>query len=414
MNAELQKLVDEGIAVDNLAVWEIYRSRTSDEFSEDWSNLFERLRSPEFAASSAGVPTLDRRVEVDDFADDFDTSPEWAFAENCVRFTQEQSELIAQARKLAAVPEPTYFEIDFQSGDTLLPDVQSTRTVAWSLRTDSQVAMYLGDENRAFEDIVAIFGLSKNVDAVPCLVSRLAGIAVRRIGMQSLQNAIRLDLLRDDQLLEIDRLLTRYHDIDDRWQSLMIDEMSFHLPVFINPNLSMKTETFIPARGHDAVYFIDLMRRAAAIPCDDWSRLYHSSNELEMEFRQGLKSTLTSVDRIFTGVFMPPFETLAASLINDAQLHRQARIAIALRLYQHNHKKFPSTLGELPETVTALTPYGKKPFGYTCDDTQAVLWGFWLSPEQQQTLEQVPDTEQPNTDSSNDRQVVWRLDVHSK
>jgi hypothetical protein len=411
MQVELQRLANEGIVSDNQALSEIYLSRTSEEFSFEWESLFVVLQSPEFAASCSGVPVLDRTVDVDDFADDFDTSSQWQYAETCIRFTQEQSELIAEARRLAVEQQPTYFPIVFLSNETLLPEVQHIRTVAWLLRTDAQVAMYKMDRDRAFADIVALSELSKHVDSVPFVVSRLVGIAVRRLAMQSLQNAIRIDLFDDDQLRQIDGLVALYSNVDDRWKTLIVDEMSTNLPVFVNPNISMKTDTIIPARGHDAVYFIGLMRKARVIETEDWLRFYRSSIELEAELEQGIDSTAESVDRLLSGLFAPAFGSLAAALINDAQLHRQARIAIALRRYQHEQGSLPAELKSLPESIVALKPAGERPFGYAFERGRAVLWGFLLSPETLQTPMQVPDTTQANTASLNNRSVVWWIDM---
>lgn len=417
MQQELQQLAEEGIAFDNETISENYFNCTSEELSSEWASLLEKLQSPEFSASCSGVPVLDRSVEIDDFADDFDTSPQWPFAEPCIRFTQQHSELIAEARRLATDQQPAYFPIVFQSHETLLPEVQQIRAVAWLLRTDAQVAMFNRDRNRAFQDIVALSELSKHVDSVPFAVARLVGIAVRRLAMQSLQNAIRIDLLDDEQLVQIDRLVARYCSIGERWRTLIVDEMSTNLPVFMNPQIgrksgvNKKSGTLIPARGHDAVYFIQLMRKASEIHTGDLTRFYHSSLEIEAELDHDMHSAVANVDRILSGLFAPAFGAMAAALINDAQLHRQARVAVALRLYEHQHGGLPTELKALPEEVAALMPAGKKPFGYLLERERAVVWGFILAPETRQTPIQIPDTLQMNSASANNRSVVWWLET---
>ncbi len=413
MEVELAKLVEEGVAIDNQDVSERYMNNTSDEHTDRWSDVFAILSSPEFAASAAGVPVIDRSVTLDDFADDFDTSSNWQFAENSIRFTAEQNELIAQIHTLARERQPTYFPIVFQSTETLVPEVQSMRTVAWLLRTDAQVALHLGESDRACEDIVALFELSKHVDAIPFVIPRLVGVAVRKLALQSLQNAIRLDALSDEQLIKIDDVIAGYCEINDRWRTLMIDELSNNLPVFITPNMSMQTDTFIPARGHDAVFFIGLMRRAAAIPSDDWRQLYRSSVELEAELVESFRSTLGKVDHLLSGVLTPAFGSLATALINDVQMHRQARVAIAIRLYEHRHDSLPGTLADLPAEIAPMSPYGVAPFAFSSEYGRPALWGFWMSEEHQHTPHDIPSTDQPTTESLNNRAIVWWFDAGS-
>ncbi len=413
MEVELAKLVEEGIAIDNQTLSKLYFDRTSDEQTYHWIDVFAILRSPEFVASSTGVPVIDRSVVVDDFADDFDTSSDWQFAENSIRFTAEQSELIAQVHRLARWPQPTYFPIVFQSTETLLPEVQSMRSVAWLLRTDAQVALHLEESDRVCEDIVTLFELSKHVDAVPFVVSRLVGIAVRKLALQSLQKAIQTNALSAEQLVKIDNIIAGHCEINDRWRTLMIDELSSNLPVFITPNLTMQTDTFIPARGHDAVFFIGLMRRAAVIPSDDWRHLYRYSVELEAELEESIRSTLGKVDRMLSGLLTPAFSSLSMALINDSQLHRQARVAIAIRLYEHQHRSMPESLAELPAEVALINPYGDASFVYSSQHGRPVLWGFWMSKELQHTPYDIPITDQPTTESHNNRTIVWWFDVES-
>lgn len=410
MASKLHQLADDGFAIDNETISEQYASRTSNENTQQWIDVFAVRESSQFAESALGVPMLDGKVEIDDFADDFEMSNNWKYADACIRFTREQNDLIEQVRQLASDPTPVYFPIHFQSTETLLPEVQSCRDVARMIRVDAQVAIHLMDTDRAFKDLITLFALTKQVDAVPCVIPKFVGIAIRRMAIQILQRAIQLDLLTEQQLLEIDQIIKPHCDIGARWQTIMIDEMALSLPVFVNPGISMQFSKPIPARGHDAVYFIDLMRRAREIPTDDWQKLYTSTLELETEISKSVKS-IRKVDLILTGIVSPAFNAIAVGLINDSQLHRQARVAIAIRLYSHKHSELPSRLDQLPEYADGvLNPIGDRSFGYIVTNRQSVLWGFYFSKEQQQTPPTLPVTDQPNQESSRNRESVWWFD----
>ena len=407
MVSEIQKLNEDGFSVGNETSANRYLERTSQQNTEAWLQVFGACESDSFVASVTGVPALDRKVEIDEFADDFDTSIDWQFAEVCKRFTAEQTDLVEQIRSLASADQPVYFPIQFQSMQTLLPEVQSIRTVAWVIRIDAQVAIHLQDAERASRDILTLMSLSRTADAVPFTVSKLVGVAIRRMAMRALQDAIKVDLFSEQQLLEIDRVIEKNGDIGERWSVMMGDEMALSLLVFETPDLTMKAKKPIPARGHDAVYYIDLMRKAIEIPSDDWRVLFDLSLELESKLLSDTKSFPKQVDLILTGLLAPSFNAIATALINDSQLHRQARVAIAIRLYSRRHKELPSNLAMLPEELSALKPFGGLPFGYTIADRRSALWGFDVSNKQQQTPASLPITNQPNVDALRNRELVW-------
>ena len=414
MASEMQKLTDEGFATDNDTNSKAYLESTSDEKSLQWTRVFDACNSLQFMASASGVPILDRKLEIDDFADDFDTSANWSAADVCKRFTSEQKDLLEKVRELASDPTPTYFPIVFQSTETMIPEVQSTRTVAFVLRVDAQVAIHEKDADRAFHDVRTLFALSKHVDAVPFTVPKFVGIAIRRMAIRALQKAVQIDLFAEQQLNELDKILQPYCEIGDRWRVIMSDEMTTNLPVFENPGMSMRTKTRIPARGHDAVYFIHLMRRAIEIQTDDWLHLYQNAGKLENEMLADAKSLPKQVDLILTGILTPAFSSIAELQINESQLHRQARVAIAILLYSRRHNELPNSLSQLPDTVAALKPVGNLPFGYALVDRQSVLWGFEFSKEVQQTPSSLPVVDQPNALSLRNRALVWWFEAPTK
>jgi hypothetical protein len=347
---------------------------------------------------------------VDEFAEDFDITENWPHREPCVRFAEEQAQLIEFARRAATETQPVLFPIVFQSIETLLQEVQDVRSIAWILRIDAQVAIYQNDHDRAFRDIIALFELPKHVDQVPFFVSKLVGIAVRRLALQSLQVAIQHNILNEEQLRILDGKLDTFSNIDDRWKSLMIDELAVNLPVFIRPNIATRSEVEFPARGRDGVCFIGIMRKATSFQSDDWGQLHESAKNLDSERDRTFQGFKNSIDNTLTALLTPAFRSSAEALINDAQLHRQARVAIALRLYQLRTGTLPSQLEELPMQFRELTTYGKASFGYIRSGNEAVLWGFVLTDKMRQISSLPPDTTQMDSESLDNRRVIWKLE----
>ncbi|MCA9190807.1 MAG: hypothetical protein KDB03_03555 [Planctomycetales bacterium] len=409
MFEKLQELQAQGIAIDSSMVSQQYVERTSDGNIDGWSELLASIEASEFLDSTKGIPRFDPTIEIDESGDTFDTSENWLFAEATTRLTTEFHHLVELSRHLAGDTNPTYFPILFQANETLLPEVQSTRTIARLLQADCQLAMYEKDAERAADDIVAMFELSKHVDAVPFVVSRLVGIAMRRMSLEALQHAIEIDSLRDEQLLNIDQAIASHCDIGDRWRRMILDEMSVHLPIFVTPHLYMDTDMTMPPRGHDALYFIDVMLSVAEIRTSDWVRFYDTITALESKFEQEMDSTLGMVDHILAGLLMPSFSAVAVAIVNDVQLHRQARMAIAVRIYQHQRGEFPDSLNSLPESTRTLVPFGDKPFGYSIENSRATIWGFQLSREVRRTPTSPPGIDMTKPESLGNGKVVWEM-----
>ncbi|XZE45251.1 hypothetical protein SH467x_000485 [Pirellulaceae bacterium SH467] len=410
MSQKISELQSQGIAIDSDSVDQQYIDRTSDDLVFEWAELLAGVETAEFQEKTKGIPPFDPSVEVDEFGDQFDTSENWPFADATASLTTEFEHFVELSRKLACDPSPTYFPIFFRANETLLTEVQSSRTIARLLRADCQVAMFKKDSVRTTEDLVAMFELSKHVDAVPSIVSRFVGIAFRRMALEALQHAIEIDLLTVDQLLQIDRAIERYCDIGDRWKQVILDEMSLNLPVFVTPHLYMDTDMIMPARGHDAVYFIDTMVAASEIRTEDWGRFLDSSSRLMSKFDRDIQSSFAQVDQILSRILIPDYYATATTMINDCQLHRQARVAIAVRMYQHQYGEFPSSLEVLPEAADKFVPFGSKPFGYRKETRGATLWGFQLSDTTKQIPEEPPVTDPAVPNSINNRQIVWVLE----
>jgi len=407
MAVEIQKLESEGNAIDNESIDVLYRSRTSVENQEDWLILFATLDSPEFKKFSAGVPLLDSSID-DDQPFQTAKASDWEYAEACLTFTAKYQELIEKSRLLAASPTPSQFPIYFQSTETLLPEVQSVRQVAIVVFIDWQVALQRRNSQRATQDIITLYSLANQSDVVPITVSRLVGIAIRRLALEALQACIEVDLLNDEQLGQIDEKLQSYCEIGDRWHSVISEELGLHLPVFTNPSITMKSKARIPAQGHDAVYFIDLMRRAMALETEDWSGFYSTSLMLESELDiAGNVLSIQTTDRILSHLLAPAFGALAAALINDAQMHRQARLATAIRLHAHRTNQFPLDLEELSIPAAQFHPIGTESFGYQLEEDRAVLWGFELSKEVRQTPTLPPNSDPGTPGTLDNSRFVW-------
>lgn len=130
---------------------------------------------------------------------------------------------------------------------------------------------------------------------------------------------------------------------------------------------------------------------------------------LESEVEEDYESFLASTDRILSGVLYPAFTSMAETLILHAQLHRQARVALHLRLHEFQHGSLPESLAQLPKGISLLKPMGDSPFGYGPAGSGKVLWSFCPSPQARATPVTVPNTSERTSQALNNRSVVWHF-----
>ncbi|MFN3190069.1 MAG: hypothetical protein ACE361_06055 [Aureliella sp.] len=410
MAVRLQELSERGIPADDQSVQQHYSDTTSVANLEEWYEVFGCLQDDGFLSDFAGVRYIDASVEVDEFADPFPIGDAWESASAAVAATEKHRDAIEKIRRLASSELPVRFPFFFQATETLLPELQESRGMARLLFCDAQVAVHLGDAERAAKDIVALGELAKHAEAIPFGIARVVGIAYRREALKAMQAAIRIDLFDQKQLQLLDSYCSERTAIGTRWQDMILGEMSVHMSVFTNPAVAMKSASPIPARGHDAVYYIDLMQRAADVDTLDFISFHSAAAERLAEVEDDSSNWLETADRILSRLLAPPFSSYAELLINDCLQHRLARLAIASRLYERKEGKLPDRLQVLPEKRFVIAPLRKQRFGFRRTQHGVTLWGLHFSAAVQKVAERIPDQDGATVKALNNRAVVWYLD----
>lgn len=413
MFAEIEKLASDGVPIDNESIDALYRSRTSPDHVDEWLELLVQTESPEFKQLVTGVPGIDRTVD-DELAFESTLDPDWKYAEVCQRLVDRYQEPIANACRLAADPTPVQFPIFFDSIETQLSELQGLREIGLLVSTDAHVAMHTGDGARAVRDCTALFDIGAHAEAVPGMIPRLVGIAIRQLAIEVLQRLVTHDLLSDDQLRSFNQRLKDHCQIGTRWADTLNEERGLYLPVFLAPAAALQSKKHIPARGHDAVHYIELMRQAIELDADKWPEFYNELGKLEAELRPDKGFSFRNIDRLLTQVVAPAFRALATAFIRDVQAHRLARLAIEIQLYERAHHRWPASLQELGEEASNLRPFGEKPFGTTFNGNEAVVWGFSFADDRLETPDEPiePDPNQPDT--SHNARWIWKLPPSSK
>ncbi len=455
LTKRLDRLVAQGLPVDDASLLEFNKSMTSSEDTRAWQGVFKQFESPEFKQSSKGVPLFDGLVEMNipapgekwpqriageelaAFSDDsdlgatdldlqdqgFSAVEENVIVESEVRdFLANWSELhhkiaMLSLKQLEPEAKGVQFIAQFESLNTLLPCVQSLREAARLLSLRGQIALYDRDSKQVKNAIEALLGCSRTLQGEPILISQLVSIAIDGMAMELLKTGLEHDVLDEQELLALLPLFRAGVDIGPQWRIAIQGERAMGLPVFENPALAGDGAARIPARSRDALYFLDAMERVLKIPEDDFDSFLAALDAEEQKTDELVHGgILTMLDSVLTSLLTPAYRAAGSAFVRRAVQHRMAVTCIGIRLYEKRQGKLPAKLDDLISLqvdgtsfdLTTLLPAGGKPFGYRVDQQEAVVWGGNLRLDPATPAEPLPTAEgEPNADEN--KLWIWTL-----
>lgn len=407
---ELSSLQSEGLIISPTQFQADYEGKTEPD-DGIWAQIEGDLNAESVRAKVAGVPFFDQDTSIEE-AESFNTFRSWSNAAACVEFTDVCGEIIRKVKKAAARERIHRFQVKFDYIQTDLSGVKELAKVKQLLGLDAQVAIYLGDSDRAFEATIALFQLARHLQPVPYFESRLLEYALRRQALLILQRALELDLFSDEQLGVIDEYCKANSDLGTRWKVSLREEFGGVASLFVNPNLGMRDiDVVIPPRGEDGLFYLETMRKAWALPTEDWKQFRSNLASILIDFDSKTSDYWGSRKHELSRTLMPNLMVAANLFVSDAQLHRQARLVIAIRKYWRKESEFPVSLASLSlNPADEFLAYGNESFGYRIVDSRAVLWGFELG----QTFENIPasyeDLLVDEGSRNRNRRLVWTLE----
>lgn len=410
---ELQDLQSKGLLWDSTKLATDYELNTQTDHGR-WSKICSELHWLAVEGKVSGVPYFDRDTPTDE-VEVLNSSKSWSNAKACIEFTSSCNDLLTKIRNSVASEKPYPFQFRINYSLTDFSGVTELREVRELLSLDAQVALYSGESQRVFDDTIALFRLARHLEVAPMIQSRLTEYACRRQALLIVQRAIEEDVFDMEQLDEIDRYCQENSEIGSRWTKTLKEEFGSVAALFLNPNLGERNlYVKLPPRGEDGLFYLSIMRRAWDLDASDWERFRANVSALTTEFKEKTADVETNIEYSLSHTLMPDLLVLADLFISDAQLHRQARIAIALKKYWNINQSFPRTLAELQlDLENKLSPFGDEPFGYQLVDGQAVLWGSDVG----QGVHKVPGSfEELLADEVKLRRnvrLVWRLNSQS-
>lgn len=206
-------------------------------------------------------------------------------------------------------------------------------------------------------------------------------IRCRSRAFENLQWALEANVLsnRDAKNL-LDLLLQQPRSIDT-WKNAVATERAFGLVACTNPKyleiLFPDLKNFkMVATFKDRLNYLQLMSDAENIDVQSTDKFLSELKRIEDHI--SAKTKLRDKDWVFTGMLLPSFNAGAVPAIKDAIMHRQAELALQIRMHQQEKGGFPISLNALQENRTStrsITLPGDKDFGYKVLGRTAILWG---------------------------------------
>jgi len=403
---KIRILEQQGVPTTGERLLKRYQRGTSTADSHKWSDILEQLKTLQLQGNLNGeIPLLGDEFH-DRFVGGFIAGSVWKAGPASAKFSEQHRQLLEQVKALSASTGAVRLPFEFHGADTELP-FGSIETLARMVMVDALVAIDSKQADRVMEDIRALSKIADLMEPIPALPAKLECMRLRRYGVTAIQLAMEIDVLEQTQLARLDSLLTERSNLGQRWKQLLDDDITWNVPILLDPGMAAQATGLRPQR-FDPTLYIAITQSIGQISCADWNVFLRKCIELEAKLDKDVDTAKTP-DELVAYLIIPAIPMVAHRLIDEAQLFRQARLAIAVRKYEAEQGVFPDRLDVLPLPTHAWTPLGSKPFGFMSKNDAALLWGFHVASESLETPDHPPPPPIINTASMQTRDIRWLL-----
>jgi hypothetical protein len=383
MDSKIEELRNRGAPVDSASLQAIYESKTDPTDAEAWKRIFAELQSEEFKQWSAGVEVFDGQAVGTGW-----TETAWsgeAAERNLVAKTED---LRRRIHELVRKPNAVRFVSKFNGIDTWLSHAQQQRSVQRLISTEFQIAFADRDSAACREAIETCLGVAQLSRRDPFLVSHMVNVACHGIGMMNIHRALEYDVLNERDLEAVWEMVANDELSIQRLPWMIQGERAFGLSAIDDPT---QLEGFLdsPSQGYlkwvgpshrDTMTLLTFYESLENLDISDIDALQIEASRLSksIETQRQEAGLLELRHWLVTSSLLPAGSALVEALVRDVVLERLTRLALAMRLYEKRHGRFPDTLEALNELgfdPKNSKPWGGKPFGYRLEEGVAVLWG---------------------------------------
>lgn len=375
--------------IDHATVARAYDAATSQAMTETWMRV---LAATESLNGKYGGPF----VWVPDTETDYETvtSPgvEWPPADLMSLYVRDAQPILADIEKLLESDQAIWVPIQFEGWNTLLTEAQQSRGVARLLHYSFLISIHSGHNDRALMIVRAFERLFGPDYESVMLVDELVRIACYSIGQNDLRDSLRLDVWSDDELAEIEKILSRPFDWDSRWKQVVTLEMLEIWPELVAGNFDVSRSagagptrlvSFAPSV---LCSVIENQERMASTRGAGTRQHVDAVGQAGREWMQGGGDgkidrwlQVPTINSLWLrGAIWSGYEACSGAFLRSANDFHFTRTVWALRQYRTRFDSWPELLGRLTRVglpASAIEALDGGRFAYeVTEDDRVVLW----------------------------------------
>ena len=416
--ARKASMVKQGMPIDDETMEQFFKDRTDPTNLAAWQKVIATIASAEYQESTKDVVSS-RHIRLGmNIPERIIPDAPWNDEAESLSFLDKWKSLHAEVVQLSIDAKPIRFPTNFNSTNTLLPEVQSLTQVAGLLELQGRVGLRERNSTVVRENLEALLGLSNIPTGFPSLVSQFVSFTIDGIAIDLLKDAIEFDVLNEADLQILLPKVLVASDFGEDWKATIAVERGIALPMFSDPEKGKSVGvTSLPGRSHDTLLYLDLMEGLIDIPLENLAEFKARLQNVELRVQEIANANLLAkYDSIITLQTVPSMQGVGEAFIRRALRHRMAALAIGLRLYEDRKSSLPGSLQGLAEIsldINRLAPSNDVSFGYRSDGRSAQLWGG--SDQDILKIAAEPHTIQPaaEDDPTKAREDIWVWELAS-
>lgn len=413
---ELARIRGAGLPTDNASMSQWFRQTTHAEGTAAWGELL-RLAGGSALPSAAfeKLPYIGNGQPPTMIEPDSDWPEEPLVAE----FLGWMRPVIEQLHDARDYPTPVWQPIEFQGFNTLLEELQESRSLTRLLQVEVEHALHQGEAERALRGLDSMRGVAEAFDWDICLVADLVYRALVGVHQSMILRSLACDLWTEEQLDQLGEQLGPPIAADGKWQRVFAGERAMTAAALMNPASQFDTGNAgnpmwllikLPSQREAWIRAYDAMITVGAGPLEG---LLDRARELEASWqgsRPNGRGSFFNLTRLQASLFFPALEAYANALVRSENGRRLARTALAIKKYQLRNGSWPTELRQLEQVGLKASDWqivSGAPLGYAVDGAVAYVWGpDWREPQQGKVIR----AESPNLDDEDDRDSrPWAL-----
>ena len=378
---QIEEWAQAGIPYDNASLQKSYLGRTHPEGYADWARALRLSEWGYRIDTFTRLPMIGGEGELPTVLIPDANIDQWKDNALVASYLKEMQTVVDLVERASSHPTPVQFPMHFQGFGTLLPHIQSCRSIARLLALDCEYAYSQNETQRALRDLSLMGPTAEAFDSHDVLVGELVIAAVRGIKFRTVRRTLTHCAWDEPQLEALRELLPPERDITARWRQAITFERAMALASLGTPGFDLlpgyESRIMGPTKQNRKIqpsdiqlvreYYNELIDAAAGDSILQWKK-----KVAEIEIR------LNNEDPKSIAAMILP----ATAQVSDARIHvehtrRWTLTAVALRHYHQQNGNWPKKLSDLSTVGLVFDDYSNlngEMFGYEVDGQTAYLW----------------------------------------